>query len=345
MKHSKKVLTASIALLLGVSGAAFGLLFSGNLLENEGFEVAGVDAADAADWTQMGAARTAATGHNTPAWSMYMTSYFDDQQQVDVFSGSAYQMEMVEDCSPYGLGMFEVSGWHNNEDANGVPSLSVFFDDILNETSSDDTGALDGYQLMTVAGNIPPFAMMAKFMVSGDGDGAPANVHWDDVEFSTDCVVDYAKVSGKAGDSDRPGKGKNYGGWSPRGAYSFSGAIGTLESEACGDANPVGMLHINYKNAGYSCDFTPTAPIGYDEVEGTATLAVSFLCEIVDDEDLVGDATIVLTQGAGGAEGKGKNKDRGTISVDADNDDLDIEEADLDKGNVNLMQPEACPEV
>lgn len=339
MKHSKKVLTASIALLLGVSGAAFGLLFSGNLLENPGFEVEDLITAveaDADGWTQMGAARTAATGHNTPAWSMYMTSYFDDQQQVDVFSGSAYQMEMVEDCSPYGLGMFEASGWHNTTES--MASLSVDFDGLMPVVPGSFDGSTDGYEWMSIGGNIPPFAMMAKFMVSGAGDGVPADVHWDDVEFSTDCVYDYAKVSGKLGKGNRGNDGQN-------GKYSFSGAIGTLESEACGDANPVGMLHINYKSAGYSCDFTPTAPIGYDEVEGTATLAVSFLCEIADDDDLVGDATIVLTQGEGGYNGKGNTKDRGMISVDADNDDLDIEAANLDKGNVNLMQPEACPEV
>ncbi|WP_299787335.1 hypothetical protein [uncultured Shewanella sp.] len=335
MKHSKKVLTASIALLLGVSGAAFGLLFSGNLLENPGFEVEGVDAADAADWTQVGAARTADTGHNTPDWSMYMTSFFDGQ--VDVFSGSAYQMESVEGCSPYGLGLFEASGWHNNDGSSGVPGLSVDFDGTtFSDSDTDVAGEPDGYQQMTLAGNIPPFAMMAKFMVSGAGDGVPADLHWDDVEFSTDCVYDYAKVSGKLGQGNK-GNGNN-------GMYSFSGAIGTLESEACGAATPVGMLHINYKSEGFSCDVTPTDPVVYDDFAGTATLAVSYLCEIVDDEDLEGSAEIVLTQGAGGAEGQGKNKDRGMISVDADDDILDIEEASLDKGNVNLMQPAACPE-
>jgi len=341
MKHSKKVLTTSIALLLGVSGAAFGLLFSGNLLENPGFEVEDdltLLEADADDWTQVGAARNADTGHNTPDWSMYMTSHGDV-----VYSGSAYQMEMVEGCSPYGLGMFEASGWHNNDGSSGVPGLSVDFDGtIFSDSDSDVVGEPDGYQQMTVAGNIPPFAMMATFTVNGVGDGVPADLHWDDVEFSTDCVYDYAKVSGKAGDSNRPGKGKNAPGPNPRGAYSFSGAVGTLESEACGEAAPVGMLHINYKNEGFSCDFTPNAPVIYDGVEGTATLlAVSYLCEIADDDDLEGTADIVLTQGTGLP--KGKNKDRGMISVVADNGLLDIED-NLDKGNVNLMQPEACPE-
>ncbi len=341
MKHSKKVLTASIALLLGVSGAAFGLLFSGNLLENPGFEDPVLAGPAADDWTQDAGASRSDAIPRTDTYSMFM-SWDGDA----VFSGSAYQMETVEDCSPYGLGMYEASGWHNNEDANGVPSLSVFFDDILNEASSDDTGVIDGYQQLTVDGNIPPFAMMAKFMVSGAGDGVLANVHWDDVEFSTDCVADYAKVSGKAGVGERGRDGRN-------GKYSFSGAIGTLESEVCGDANPVGMLHINYKTAGYSCDFTPEAPVAY--VDDMATLDVSYVCdgdELPDDG--VGDATIVLTQGAGGAEGKNKNKDRGTISVTNDDGaDLDginidadvdpeIHDLSLTKGNVNLMQPEAC---
>jgi len=341
MKHSKKVLTASIALLLGVSGAAFGLLFSGNLLENAGFEVEGVDAADAADWTQDGGASRSDANPNTDLWSMYMTSYLDE---VEIFSGSAYQMEMVEDCSPYGLGMFEASGWHNSSDSTA--SLSVDFDGLMPVEPGSFQGSTDGYEWMSIGGNIPPFAMMAKFMVSGSGAEVdevpvvPADVHWDDVEFSTDCVADYAKVSGKLGKGNRGNDGQN-------GRYSFSGAIGTLESEACGEAAPVGMLHINYKTEGFSCDFTPTAPVVYDDIADTATLAVSFLCEIADDDDLEGTAEIVLTQGTGAFTGQGKNKtkDRGMISVDADNDDLDIEEADLDKGNVNLMQPAECPEL
>lgn len=336
MKHSKKVLTASIALLLGVSGAAFGLLFSGNLLDNSGFEVEGLDAADALDWTQdVGASRSDANP-NTDSWSMFM-SWDEDA----VYGGSAFQaVEGLDECSPYGLAMFEANGFYDNSGETGsVAGMTVAFNLGLPFSMASVEDSV-GYEDMTVSGNIPAWAESATVTVDGMHpiEFTVPSVHWDDVDFSTDCVADYAKVSGKLGKGNKGNDGQN-------GKYSFSGAIGTLESEACELVpEPVGMLHINYKTEGFSCDFTPTAPVIYDDLAGTATLAVSFLCEIVDDDDLEGTAEIVLTQGAGGPNGNGNVKDRGMISVDADNDDLDIEEANLDKGNVNLMQPEACPE-
>ncbi|WP_394147540.1 hypothetical protein [Shewanella atlantica] len=344
MKHSKKVLTASIALLLGVSGAAFGLLFSGNLLENPGFEVEGVDAADAADWTQVGAATRDNSNANSGSWSMFMNWDGDA-----VYGGSASQeVEGLDECSPYGLGMFEASGYYDNSGESGsVAGMTVQFN-VGSPFAMASDGDNGDYEEMTILDNIPAWAESAMITVDGMHpvfETVPS-VHWDDVEFSTDCVYDYAKVSGKAGVGLRGREGRN-------GKYSFSGAIGTLESEACGDANPVGMLHINYKNAGFTCDFTPTAPVVYDDGEGTATLAVSYECEGDDlPDDGVGDATIVLTQGDGGPNGNGNTKDRGMISVtndDGDDEDgINIDEEgesiDLDKGNVNLMQPAACPE-
>ncbi|ABV37881.1 hypothetical protein Ssed_3277 [Shewanella sediminis HAW-EB3] len=346
MKHSKKVLTASIALLLGVSGAAFG-----NLLENPGFEVADGDALNALDWTQdAGAERSGATGYagGTPAWSMFMSG---DGEAV--YEGSAYQeVGGLDECSPYGLATFEANGFYDNSGlAGSVAGMTVAFNvgTPFEMASDGDNG---GYEEMTVLGNIPAWAVSAIVTVDGmhPTPSTEPSVHWDDIDFSTDCVADYAKVSGKASDSNRPGKGKNSDGWNPRGAYSFSGAIGTLESEACEGAAPVGMLHINYKNAGFSCDFTPTAPVDYGE--GTATLAVSYLCEIADGDDLEGIAVIQLTQGTGLP--KGKNKDRGMISVtnddlededginiDADDEDPEANPFSLTKGNVNLM-PADC---
>lgn len=335
--NRSKILAASMAALLSVSGVAYGLLFSGNLVENPGFEMENVDLlldpTDADMWDQMGAERNPDTGNITPDWSMYMTSYFDEDLQVDVFSGNASQAQDVEGCSPYGFGQYEASGWHNNdENQDGVPGLSVYFDDVLNMSSSDIdvAGEPDAYQLMTVSGSIPAFAMMSTLMVDGTGNGSPANVHWDDVEFSTDCVTEYAKISGKAGESN---KGR-------RGAYSFSGVVGTLESQFC-EAEPehVGFIEINYKTLGFSCVFTPKdLPFGVelnDDIE-TTTIETNYECGGEGGPDGSGMATLMLTQGVGGAEGKGKNKDRGNISVSADDSDLDMDNM-LMKGNVHVF--------
>jgi len=352
MKHSKKILTASIALLLGVSGLVLADHFVNEHLANEGFEGEG------GEWIPTGEAARLddSSSARTDDWSMFISA-------DEVVGGSAEQLvEGLDECSPYGLATFELSGYYNNPILENVPDgegigdyasvagMMVHFNVDGPFATSTDVFT-DGYEEMTLGGNVPAWAMSATVTIDGmphdnthvdhTGDDT-VDVHWDDMAFMTDCVADYAKVSGKAGDSSRPGKGKNALGANPRGAYSFSGALGTLESQVCDAAEPVGMLHINYKNAGFSCDFEPipSEPIVY--VDDTATLTVTYEC-VGDGYDGDGeDATIVLTQGEGGPNGNGNTKDRGMISVDADDVALDIEVIELDKGNVKLMQPEAC---
>lgn len=334
MNRSKKILAASMAFMFGISGLVLAAHIPGNLLENDGFEVEGAGgAADADMWTQNSGANRDDTNPNTGDWSMFMTMY--DGGEGSVYHGSAWQAEDVEGCSPYGLATFESSGMHDNLAEGAVSSLSVSFDNMSPFADVDNVGAVDGYALLAVSGNIPPFAMSATIMIEGMGEDFPANDHWDDVEFATDCVTSYSKVSGKARMGNRGNDGQN-------GQYSFSGAVGTLESSGdCGDL--VGELHINYKTAGFSCDFTPTAAIVYSDP--TASLAVSYICDLPDpDDDLTGTAVIVLTQGAGGSNGKGNTKDRGMISVTNDdgadvdgvNIDGDGESVMLKNGNVNL---------
>ncbi|BAJ03183.1 hypothetical protein [Shewanella violacea] len=338
MIKSKKILAVSMAVMFGLSGLVLAGHFVNEHLANEGFEGAG------GEWSTTGEAARLddVSSARTDDWSMFISADED-------IGGSASQMfAELDECSPYGLATFELSGYYDNPlvetvdavDYASVAGMMVQFNVDGPFSTSSDVANLD-YEEMTLAGNIPAWAMSATVTIDGmphdnshlghTGDDT-VDVRWDDMAFMTDCVADYAKVSGKAGDSSQKGS---------RGMYSFSGAIGTLESEACtggedATIQPVGSLSINYKELGYSCEFTPTAPVVYSGL--TATLAVSYICDLPEpDEDLEGTAEIVLTQGAGGAEGKGKNKDRGMISVDASDDELDIEETDLDKGNVNLL--------
>ncbi len=339
MKHSKKILTASIALLLGASGLVLADHFVNEHLDDAGFEV------DTGGWTPDGSASRVEANARTGTWSM----------SIGDLAGSASQtVDGLDECSPYGLATFELSGFYDNpivetvEDGDGagdyasVAGMTVQFN--LDDPFATSTDVFTvGYVEMTLFDNIPAWATSATITIDGmphdnthDGHTGDdiVDVHWDDMAFMTDCVVDYAKVSGKLNDGEKGNAGQN-------GQYSFSGAIGTLESDPCG--TPVGEIHINYKTLGYSCVFRPElAPTYYND--GTAQLMVEYDCTDDVEESFEPGATIVLTQGAGGSN-KNKDKDRGMISVSGTVDGLfDIPEGSLRNGNVNLSSG-SCPVV
>lgn len=97
---------------------------------------------------------------------------------------------------------------------------------------------------VTDSGVLPVGADEADIVISGTvpiSTGEEADVVWDDVEFTINCVVDYAKVSGRIG---RSGKGK-----SP--SHTFGGSVGVLE-----DGTIIGEINVNYKVLGEQCTYT-----------------------------------------------------------------------------------------
>jgi hypothetical protein len=264
--------------------------------------------------------------------------FFSMAGQADT-SAAMYQDVDVTSCSAkYLAGRWEASGWIQTEDpGNGSDEgeLEIAFDVGPTSTSSGLTFPRAGgasYGSFDDDGDVPYGATTATYTLRGFlNDGSFLNVFYDDLFFGADCVVDFAKISGRKGGTKQSGT-RGTPTWTF--ASGEDGAIGTLEN-----AGPVGSMVINYKGEGTVCEFSPT-DIDYDanDTNGctdTVRIEADYDCVGGDEDGQTGTATINMTD-------RSDQGPRGSIGVDADDDDLDItgsagctdEENTLKAGNV-----------
>jgi hypothetical protein len=321
VKYSTTLLSASVAIALGISGAAFAV-------ENGDFELP-ADAPNQTvptDWTT---SDDNAVGINDaiPRPASGGEQYLDLGWAPTIGSDASASSDADEDltgCSPYDLAVWDASGWYQTFDGD-TAYFDVTFDAGPGSLTSPLTGGdetADGWVEVTDTGNIDADATMATVTVGGveidEIDGA-ADVIWDDVSFTADCVDNFSKISGKIG--------------TRRGTHSFGGAFGELES-----GTPVGTIDVNYKDLRVSCTFTnlgfsfssDTGPFG----DGFIVWDTSYLCSNTD----AGTAIVGIHGGSGGPEGTGKNKDRGAVAIRQATDsayNISII-TELDKGNTDI---------
>lgn len=185
-----------------------------------------------------------------------------------------------------------------------------------------------------------PNVESAVYQVSGskvdEGELETAiQVAYDELQFTLNCVADFAKVSGRIGEDPR-GRGK-----SPQ--WTFGGAVGTLEDGTLAAST----IEINYREFDSVCEYS-AIQIAYTS-ETSAAIEAEYLCTGGEKDGQSGIAMIDLTaRNASGCTAHA-NKDRGSIAVTSDDAGLDIVgefgetggEACIDRGNVEIDAPEA----
>lgn len=163
-------------------------------------------------------------------------------------------------------------------------------------------------------------------------------VAYDDLNFTLNCVTDFAKVSGRIG-QDPQGRGR-----SPE--WTFAGAVGTLEDDTFADSE----IEINYRAFDSVCTFTANG-IEFTG-EDSATIDADYECVGGEFDEQTGVAAIDLTAKDASGCTAHANKDRGSIAVTADDAGLDVSgefgdtgvEACIDRGNVELDAAEETEE-
>ncbi len=190
-------------------------------------------------------------------------------------------------------------------DANGNLIVSISTAD-LRTSGAGAWAAIVGLGTMTV----PEGAADMNVKIQGtDGNASGvADVGFDNLDLDlTDCLKNFAKISGKTGMGSKKSRGR----------WSFEGSVGTLHDAPM---NLTGEIEINYKSLDQVCVFTPTA-IDYP-VETTADVSATYDCNA---GELTGTAELRLIGGTE-SDNSGKDKDRGSICVDAEtHDQLDIQ--------------------
>lgn len=328
---------AALVTVMGVSGSALGqtqVLLNGDGEAANGGEWIVVDGADRlsegaidniAPWPEE---HVEVDQHGGLwLWSMGIVEAGDDlgntvslMQTVDV-SGCNLNINDVDL-----QGTWALSGWYATQDYGGVNgdfgTVSVEIYNIVPALLSDDTTpnliSADAWNEVTDSGALPVGADTADITIAGTVNasfGREADVVWDDVTFTINCVESSAKISGKfASDGKRP-------------THVFGGAVGLLEG---GETAAGTLITVSYKK---SAGFTQNTACIF--VEGTGTTAIvgdtatltdwSYTCD--DGRDTSGEtADIILVD-------RSTDTPRGSIDVDADDNQLDVYGL-LKRGNV-----------
>lgn len=312
-------------LLAAAAIAAFGL--TGTAQATHPLELLNGDAeAGLSDWDNIDAAMGAVdpnASDNIDVDSDGDAAFFSTGE-VSVGSGGSAMMDQTVNVWGCGVeylqGDFAVSGIFATGTGDGEDSGKVttkFFDAngnlittiataSLRTSGAGDWAAITGLGTMTV----PEGAADMNVKIQGtDGNAnAFADVGFDNLDLDlTDCLKNFAKISGKTGVGSKKSRGR----------WSFEGSVGTLHDAPM---NLTGDIEINYKTEGQLCVFTPTA-ITYP-VETTADVSATYDCNA---GELTGTAVLRLIGGTE-SDNSNKDKDRGDICVDAEtHDQLDIQ--------------------
>ncbi len=320
----------TLASLLAVAAiAAFGL--TGTAQAAHPLELLNGNAEDGLnDWDNidaaMGAVGTNDTG-NIVVDPAGVAAFFSTGE-VNVGSGGSAMMDQTVNVWGCGVeflqGDFAVSGIFATGTGDGEDSgkvITKFFDakgNLINTISTADLRTSVAGDWAAIAGlgtmTVPEGAADMNVKIQGtDGTAnGVADVGFDNLDLDlTDCLKNFAKISGKALFSNKSKNGGQNGRW------SFEGSVGTLHDDPM---DLTGEIEINYKNLGQVCVFTPTA-ISYP-LETTADVSATYDCNA---GELTGTAELRLIGGTE-SDNSGKDKDRGDICVDAEtHDQLDIQ--------------------
>lgn len=312
-----------------------GLVLAGSVAANE-LENPGAEAGDLTGWT---ADEGVAVSQGTDIFNPLAGEWFflvAEEAPLGEHTANLQQTVDVAACSnEFISGEFSASGWVATEgDHFGTATVDfgegpLVIVDVIQSPTPDEY-----VQFGPVTGLIPEVET-AQYAVSGtktDADEVESviQVAYDDLDFSVNCVNDFAKVSGRIGQDPR-GRGN-----SPE--FTFGGAVGTLDDGTLAE----GAIEINYRGLDSVCTFTANA-IEYTSAD-SATIDADYSCAGGDKDEQEGTAAIDLTAKDASGCTAHANKDRGSVAVTADHADLDISgefgatggEACIDRGNVEI---------
>ena len=232
-------------------------------------------------------------------------------------------------------GQFSAGGFVQTEELDeGI--LDVEFDSSLGKFTVDPIAFPQNggntYASFGVNGDIPAGAVSANYMITGVlKSGSFINLFLDDLNFTIDCVADFAKISGTKEVGTRGPKRQDP-------VYTFGGAVGNLESTLL-----VGTITINYRDIPTSCTFTPTA-ITYNG-DTSVQIDADYVCTNGDEGTAIIDMTAKDADSSCDESDKKGRKNRGSIAVDAtttvdppfNDDDLDISDSAGVAGDENCL--------
>ena len=332
---------AAAVLALGVSFASTAQAAHSLAIQNGDAETGDTTGWDNVD-SAIGAVGASGSG-NITVDGAGDSNFFSTSEDSVTDGGSAMMDQTVNvwGCGVEHLqGTYALTGIFATGTASGGDTAQVtvkFFNNIGNliqtvSTADLETAVAGDWAAITGLGTtfVPEGAATMNVKITGTDAGTTdslADVGFDNLDANlTDCLKDFAKISGKIG--------------ARRGQWSFEGSVGHLHD---GGMELVGSISINYKDLHQLCVFTPTDLTYPNADDTTALVEADYNC---NEGDLTGTAVLRLIAATGGHP-----KDRGSICVDAEADDqLDIQDGfgtdslcdedddtvDLRNGNVHV---------